>query len=328
MASWACTAPSQSRWVPALSILLGCLVGGVLGGSSGGVASLASAPKSSAVPPGRGTSKPHGTANLAASGSDSSEVPSTPSTEGVQTEADIGVVDSWEGKFAWGLHYSKQAVDASESEAGRWTFDREGSQAAVPMRMLRAEQLLRSGASEAMPQKKQAEKRAEEALRLYYHAKWLAERNLARAAEWRYRESSRLAKEVKRSVLAAHSLSRLGYFLMHWRRLDEAREVLLASEKLNTKANPLGPFLYGVLERSTAGADVERLLAAEERILRSGKQPSDDLEVRRLDLVNDIHYWRSAEASPRQCLETFNAAHSLICLCSHAALAVQQLFFQ
>merc|ERR1719203_1501233 len=104
--------------------------------------------------------------------------------------------------------------------------------------MLRAEQLLRRGASEATPAKKIAEKRAEEALRLYYHAKWLAERNLAKAAEWRYRESSRIAKEAKRSVLAAHSLSRLGYFLMHWGRMDEAREVLLASEKLSVKANP------------------------------------------------------------------------------------------
>lgn len=242
-----------------------------------------------------------------------------PRDPGSQTEAVGDGAGSWERRFASGMHYSKQAVDASESEAGRWAFDREGSAAAVPQRMLLAEQMLVSSASEATPEKKRKEKLAEVALRFYYHAKWLAEGNLATAAEWRYREASRVAKLAKRSVLAAHSLSRLGYFLMHWRRHDEAREVLLASEALNTKANPLGPFLYGVLERQAAGADVDRLHAAEERILRSGKQPSDDLETQRVELVSEINFWRSAEASPRACLQAGNVAHTLICLCSHAA---------
>ena len=104
-----------------------------------------------------------------------------------------------------------------------------------------------------------------EALRLYYHAKWLAERNHATAAEWRYREASRLALQTRRKVLAAHALGRFGcadgigldgkilemetqrknggwnpsepctstpstsgwrYFLIHWNRRQEAKEVL------------------------------------------------------------------------------------------------------
>jgi len=314
-----------------LPTLLFCLAGRASAGRNGIAAAVVAAPTASTSVSGKGPARTTGIIAPAGSGSNPSEAPlpdRAASDLGSQTEADGDSLDSWESGFASGLLYSKQAVDASEAEAGRWTLDREGSMAAVPQRMLLAEQLLSRGAFEATPGKKQAEKRAEEALRLYYHAKWLAERNLARAAEWRYREASRIAKESKRSVLAAHSLSRLGYFLMHWRRMDEAREVLRASEKINTKANPLGPFLYGVLERQVAGADVERLHAADERILRSGKQPSEDLEAQRLDLVSDINYWRSVEASPSLCFETVNAAHMLICLCSHAALAVQRAFFK
>jgi len=311
----------QSRW--AVVSLLGCLISRAEAISSGAATAIASAPAATGVSPNRGTARYVANTSQAPSALPAG---SSVSNRQVLPDSDVDNKQSWESTFAWGLHYSKQAVDATESEAGRWTLDREGSVAAVPQRMLLAEQLLHSGASEATPGKKRADKYAEEALRLYYHAKWLAERNLAKAAEWRYRESSRIAKEAKRSVLAAHSLSRLGYFLMHWRRPDEARRVLLASEQLNTKANPLGPFLYGLLERQTAGADWERLMAAEERILRSGKQPSEDLEAQRLDLVSDINYWRSAQSSPALCLQTSKAAHVLICLCSHAALAVQQTF--
>jgi len=265
----------QSRW--AVVSLLGCLISRAEAISSGAATAIASAPAATGVSPNRGTARYVANTSQAPSALPAG---SSVSNRQVLPDSDVDNKQSWESTFAWGLHYSKQAVDATESEAGRWTLDREGSVAAVPQRMLLAEQLLHSGASE----------------------------------------------EAKRSVLAAHSLSRLGYFLMHWRRPDEARRVLLASEQLNTKANPLGPFLYGLLERQTAGADRERLMAAEERILRSGKQPSEDLEAQRLDLVSDINYWRSAQSSPALCLQTSNAAHVLICLCSHAALAVQQTF--
>jgi len=223
----------------------------------------------------------------------------------------------WEASFAWGLYYSKLAVETVESVTVRWALDRAGSSAAVPLTMLRAEEWLVAGVTGATPEKKQREKKAEQALRMYYHAKWLAERNYARAAEWRYREASRLAREAKRSVLAAHALSRLGYFLMYWCRLDDAREVLRESERLNIKANPLAPFLYGVLERRTAGSDVARLHAAEERILAAAEQPSEELEVQRRSLVQEIRFWRAARDSPMHCLQGGDVAQVVVCFWGH-----------
>lgn len=226
--------------------------------------------------------------------------------------------DSWENSFAWGLYYSKLAVDGPEPSTFDWTYDAVGSAATVPVHMLKAEVLLAEGADGAILVAMVKEKKAEQALRMYYHAKWLAERNYERAAEWRYREASRIAREAKRSVLAAHSLSRLGYFFMHWARFDEAREVLLESERTNTKSNPLGPFLYGVLERRTAGSDRERLLAAEERILAAGQQPSEELEVQRAELTRQILFWRSAESSPARCADGHDAIEVVICVWTHA----------
>lgn len=225
------------------------------------------------------------------------------------TEAD------WESSFASGLQLSKSLIDGPEPSA--FVCDSGRSDAAVPSEMIRAEVLLEEGASTA-PSTKQREKKAELALRMYYHAKWLAERNYERASEWRYHEAARVAREAKRSVLAAHSMSRLGYYLMHWARLDEAREVLRESERLNTKSNPLGPFLYGVLERRTAGGDMERLRAAETRILEAGQQPSEELEAQRVELCRQIRFWRAAELSAEHCWDGADVAEVLLCLAAHA----------
>lgn len=232
---------------------------------------------------------------------------------------------TWEDLFAWGVYYSRQAVELREDYAGSWVFDRKGSKAGVPRRMLEAEELLVLAVLQA-PEQQCNEKRAEQALRLYYHAKWLAERNHATAAEWRYREASRLAHKSRRNVLAAHALSRLGYFLMHWRRNAEAREALRESERLSSKSNPLAPFLSGKLERQEAGSDLSRLQAAEERILKASVQPSEELEDERKQLVREIGYWRAAQNSPRSCLKTDNAAFAMICLSSHAFLALTRAF--
>jgi len=227
------------------------------------------------------------------------------------------------GDFEWGLHYSKLAVEAPESPTLLWAYDG-ASRAAVPRRMLHAEALLMDAARAASPAAKRRERLAEAALRIYYHAKWLGERNYARAAEWRYREASRVAHAAKRSVLAAHALSRLGYFLMHWNRPDDARQVLLASEQLNTKSNPLAPYLYGVLERKAAGSDTDRLRAAEDRILSAGKQPSSELEAERQDLVREINFWRQADESPWRCVEAGDFVQALICGCVHIVVAVRR----
>jgi len=239
---------------------------------------------------------------------------------------DVPEGPDWESQFAWGVYHSQVSL-GEEEVVHSWTFDAKASEGAVPAKMLRAEELLQHAANKAPEQQKKA-KMAEQSLRMYYHAKWLAERNYAKAAEWRYREAARLAKQCRRSVLASHALSRLGYFLMHWRRFDEAREILQESERMNKKSNPLGPYLFGVLERQMAGADEQRLVAAEQRILSAGEQASEELDAERKQLVQEISYWREAVSSPRNCLNTGDATHALICLCSHSGLAVKQQLFR
>jgi len=228
--------------------------------------------------------------------------------------------ESWEARFAWGIYYSKMACLAAEHRAGSWALDRKGSWAGVPQQMLRAEDLL-AEAVEAAPEDQQRGKLAERALRLYYHAKWLAERNHATACEWRYREASRLAHQSRRNVLASHALGRLGYFLMHWRRTHEAREVLQDSRRLSQKSNPLAPYLLGLLDRQAFTSDVNRLTHAEELIIHAGEQPSADLEWERQKLIQEIAYWREATDSVMSCWSTSDAAHIAICLLGH-------LFFQ
>jgi hypothetical protein len=225
-----------------------------------------------------------------------------------------GSEPTWEAQFKWGLFHSKQVVDSKS--ASDWVTDELFSGAAVPKQVVHAEELLLAGADSAPTEKLQREKTAERALRMYYHAKWLAERNFPKAAEWRYRESAKLAKKCRRSVLAAHALSRLGYFLMHWNRRQEAREVLMESEQLSKKSNPLAPFLIGVLDREAPGSDAE-LRAAEDKILAASELPSQELNEDQMQLVKEIRYWRAAEAAPsmRQCLiGAGDIANVLICL--------------
>jgi hypothetical protein len=224
--------------------------------------------------------------------------------------------DGWEAKWAWGIYYSKLACAAGEHSAGSWAADTQGSHAGVPKTMLRAEELMTEAALD-IPTDQRRARIAEKALRLYYHGKWLAERNHATASEWRYREASRLARESRRNVLAAHSLGRLGYFLMHWRRFDEARTALEDSTKLSSKSNPLAPYLLGLLDRKEAGADVSRLRAAEDMIINAGEQPSPDLEAERQNVIQEIQYWRNAELSIVNCGATSNFAHAAVCLLGH-----------
>lgn len=233
-------------------------------------------------------------------------------------------LEDWQEQFLEGLRNSKLVTDSEDWPMHDWVVDQAGSGGGIPRKMLLSEDLLYAAIKAPEPARK--EKTAELALRIYYHAKWLAERNFARAAEWRYREAFRLARQSRRSTLAAHALSRLGYFLIHWRRYSEAREVLKESEQLNSKSNVLGPYLLGVLERQVAGADVKRLLAAEERILNAKPQPSDELEEERHELLWEIAYWRDAELSLRHCFRSADAARLVICLCSHAFNTIQQSF--
>lgn len=93
--------------------------------------------------------------------------------------------------------------------------------------------------------------------------------------------------------------------------------MLYESRRISAKSNPLAPYLLGVLERQDAGADLERLKAAEELILNGGEQPSEDLEAERQAMVKVIHYWREAQTSTRNCFASADAAFVAICLIGH-----------
>lgn len=229
----------------------------------------------------------------------------------------------WEAKFSSALRESDVAMAAAtDADAGTWTSDSVSS-GGVPARMLAAEEAM-AQALEAVPQGKvHREKSAMLALRIYNHAKWLAERNHAAPAEERYMKAKDLALRAKRSVLAGHALSRLGYFLMRWGRFAEAREVLKESHAISKKSNPLAPYLLGVLERKAAGADLERLRAADALVLSAEEQPSEELEQERRRLVEEIRFWREAEANPTKCADGATVAHVLICFAMNAALAVR-----
>lgn len=198
---------------------------------------------------------------------------------------------------------------------------------AVPLEMAQAEELL--NAAEAAPEAIWKEKTAVRSLRMYHHARWLAERGHTASAEVRFREATSLAKRSRRSVLASHALGRLGYFLIQWCRHDEAKVVLAEAESLNTKSNPLAKYLHGVILRKEAvkknPSNTEALRLAEEKILTAQTQPSEELEAERALLVQDILFWRNAAEDPWQCVQARDVAHAVICVCGHLGSTLQKL---
>jgi len=233
----------------------------------------------------------------------------------------------WEATFTAGVYESKKSIESDDVDASSWVAD-SISGGAVPARMLKAEVYLQAAEKAETGSAQWKAKTAERALRIYYHAKWLAERNYARAAEHRYREAAHLARTCRRSVLASHALARLGYFLVHWKRQAEAVDVLQESMKLNSKPNPLAPYLHGVLERKVAGGDIDRLREAEEFILKAGEQPSDELEAERGRLIDEISYWREAEGDSRHCTASNDVAYVLICFFGHVVAFLKTAMFK
>jgi len=233
----------------------------------------------------------------------------------------------WQMLFAAGFRSSEEVAAKDEVHAGKWEADADTG-AAVPSQMLSAEARMLEALQIAPEDKDKKEKTAVYALRLYNHAKWLAEKNHATAAEQRYRKSKDFALMCRRSVMAGHALSRLGYFLVNWGRHAEARSVLEESVQISKKSNPLAPYLLGVLDRKAAAAeaDSERLRLADDRILSAEKQPSEDLEEQRLNLVSEIKFWHEASASAKKCVEASNVAHVAICLVAHVAGPFQRMF--
>lgn len=226
-------------------------------------------------------------------------------------------------RFAEGEAQSKVAVGAPVGSAPlmvKWATDSTG--AGVPAKMLRAEELMQH-ALECAPG--HGAMGAARALRVFKHAKWLAERDHARAAEVRFREASRGAEEHRRSVLAQHALARLGYFLAQWGRPAEALGAFLEAQRfgdLDPERDPVAPFVLGVVGRLAAGADASMLRDAEERILSAGQQPTEELEIQRQKLQSEIRFWRAAELSPMRCLDAEEVVYAMICLGSHLFHAV------
>jgi len=246
----------------------------------------------------------------------------TAKLHGAPHEDAASSLPEWEEMFERGMQKSEEVVADDSAAADEWVVGQDGSNTVAPRSMRDAEELLKH-AVEAAPAEKRKDKLAERAHRVYHHAKWLAERSYARSAEWRYRLAATLATKSRRSVLASHALSRLGYYLMQWRRYDEAREVLKESQRLNKNSNNLAAYLYGVLERRVAGADEERLRNAEALIHASGEQPSEELEAERQALLEDISYWREAEEAISNCLDHQDVGKILICVCAHGGAAVK-----
>lgn len=75
-----------------------------------------------------------------------------------------------------------------------------------------------------------------------------------------------------------------------------------------------------MLDRKSAGSDLEKLRSAEDAILGAAEQPSQELEADRHRLAGEIKFWREAEGSPWKCVTAVDPAYMLICL-------VGQIFF-
>lgn len=243
----------------------------------------------------------------------------TPTLSMTETYTDV----DWQQDFARALGNSEEAARDNDIHKAHWEAD-PSTGAGIPSHMLAAEVALERALEAAPMGKAKSEKTAVFALRLYNHAKWLAERNHAMAAEHRYWKAKEHALAARRSVLAGHALSRLGYFLVSWGRREEARSVLEESVRISKKSNPMAPYLLGVLDRQVAGADVHRLHLADDRILFAEVQPSEDLEEQRQKLIGEIEFWRRAETSPWRCIEANDVGHAAICFAMHAAVSLSR----
>eukprot|EP00403_Amphidinium_massartii_P010173 CAMPEP_0178415776 /NCGR_PEP_ID=MMETSP0689_2-20121128/23725_1 /TAXON_ID=160604 /ORGANISM="Amphidinium massartii, Strain CS-259" /LENGTH=273 /DNA_ID=CAMNT_0020037105 /DNA_START=115 /DNA_END=933 /DNA_ORIENTATION=- len=205
--------------------------------------------------------------------------------------------------FDVALRLSKEFLSSEELNEFEWVHEHSSSGGGkVPAPLLRAEELL-DGILPSLPE----DKVAKVSLQLYNHAKWLAEQHVMGPAERRYLWSATLARESGRTTLAAHSLARLGYFLLEWNRKQQAHEVLQQAFSAS-ESNGLARFLLGKLERENPGRGRLRLDEAEALILTAGEQPSEELEQERLQLVSEISFWRQAATSPKHCLAAADVA--------------------
>mmetsp|Transcript_17371 Transcript_17371/g.40520 ORF Transcript_17371/g.40520 Transcript_17371/m.40520 type:complete len:378 (-) Transcript_17371:254-1387(-) len=206
-------------------------------------------------------------------------------------------------------------ADSREQESTSWARDTAGFY--VPADISQLEFALLQNEAE-VPSEELEEFQAARALQLYQHAKMLALNHHDAAAEWRYRESSRLAAEINRSKLAAHSLSRLGYFLMLRGRHRDA--LATVGEALRHDDDALGIFVQASLQRSLGQLmtteDIDAALSKLELV--AGRLPSPGLEQQREEAHGEILWWRSVAAGNiKDCLGANDAARFIICASCH-----------
>ena len=221
--------------------------------------------------------------------------------------------------FALGTYLSVQALSETPSVpffgtpdiSSRWVAG--GGDVHVPEGIATAEDLLLRG-EELTPGSLQGDRAAARALRLYQHAKHLALLHHDSAAEWRYRESARVAAAYRRPKLAAHSLTRLGYFLSLRGRKEEAQQAI--EEALAHFDDPLAQYLEVSLRRAAGELTTDAEVRSAEATLGvvAGRLPSKALEEQRAQDHEDFIWWgRVADGGLRVCLEAQDAAQFLIC---------------
>lgn len=227
--------------------------------------------------------------------------------------------------FALGAYLSEQAVTeqstvsffGSRHSSTRWVSG--GGDLHVPEDIAKAEDLLLRG-EELTPGSLQGDRAAARALRLYQHAKHLALLHHDSAAEWRYREAARVAAAHRRPKLAAHSLTRLGFFLSLRGRKEEAQ--VAVNEALVHFDDPLAQYLSVSFARSTGELTTDAEVRSAEAVLGAvaGRLPSKILEEQRAQEHEEFLWWgRVADGGMRVCFAAQDAAQFLICmLCGFA----------
>jgi len=206
-------------------------------------------------------------------------------------------------------------LDEQESPETSWALDTVGYYVPADIAQLEL-QLLQAEAE--VPSEELEEFSASRALQLYQHAKSLALAHHDAAAEWRYRECARIARSTNRRKLAAHSLSRLGYFLMLRGRYKDA--LATATEALEQDDDPLGAYVEAAMRRSLGhlkdSEEIDAVLAKLE--LLQGRLPSQGLEQQRAETYNEIAWWRDVSIGGfKDCLAANDAARFVICSTSH-----------
>lgn len=231
--------------------------------------------------------------------------------------------------FALGTYFSELATTEQSSvpffgthhSSTRWVAG--GGDLHVPEDIAKAEDLLLRG-EELTPGSLQEDRAAARSLRLYQHAKHLALLHHDSAAEWRYRESARVAAAHRRQKLAAHSLTRLGFFLSLRGRKDEAQAAV--TEALTHFEDPLAQYLLVSFRRSAGQLTTDADVRSAEAVLGAvaGRLPSKDLEEQRAQEHEDFIWWRRvADGGLRVCFAAQDAAQFLICLLCGFAFNLQ-----